>query len=291
MKSNFTFLSVAASLLLTSSLFAIEDAGEQTTLLVNQSTTDVVATSTSTNFASAGSSASLGTQGLFGDTITVVNIPMSYGITDNISIHAKIPLVRNTEVRNFTNGNLETKTGMGDISIAGSYNFGSVDQGGKSDLKLRYKTSTGGDFADGLGSGTENLTFTYDYKKSLASGFDLNGNFMYTMNSLSEDASGVEFGDSYLLMLAASHESWLIPQSTTSLKFTHSDSDDANVNGTTWQNAITLTDLWLEWQNKTWIPFTPVAFGIKVPLAVDVGPQTVAEKKYLFYLTIDAPFL
>ena len=298
MKSNFTFLSVAASLLLTSSLFAVtEDYGESTSLLVNQTASTVVSSTTKVNLDTANASASLGAQSLIGSNIKVINIPISYALTDGFAAHVNIPLVQNRAAID-TTGNFSTETGMGDISLAGSYNFGKVDGYGKSDIKVQYKSSTGGDLHDGLGSGSENITYSYAYFKS-SNGYDYNADFSYIMNSISDATffgNTLEYGDAYQLFLSASHASWIIPQSTTSLKLSYSDTSESTTTGTGIGgggdgNGLTSTDLWLEWKNTTWIPFTPIAFGLKIPLAQDTEANALAEKKYLFYLTIDSPFM
>jgi len=207
-------------------------------------------------------------QFVYSENVNILNIPLGMQIGSGFGIEAYIPII-----------DTKTDTGIGDISIGGNYNFGSVfDSTGLNITSLVYKTTTGDD-TKGLGSGKGAITLSHKIAKNLFDKYTLNGSLSYTLN---DDTVS---GDSYMVMAGASMPCLVSNQVRTSAKLTY-----FAVGENQYQfGEVNSADLWVQWDSSTLVNNLPLGFGVKIPL-LNEKDGADADKTVLFYLSVTSFF-
>ena len=207
-------------------------------------------------------------QFVYSENVNILNIPLGMKIGSGFGIEAYVPII-----------DTPNNTGIGDISIGGNYNFGSVlDSSGLNITSLVYKTTTG-DENKGLGSGKGAVTLSQKISKNLSDKLTLNGALSYTLN---DDTVS---GDSYMLMAGGSMPCLISDKVRTSAKLTYFAVAENQYNF----GEINSADLWLQWDSSKLVNNLPLGFGIKVPLLNEIDGND-ADKTLLFYLSVTSFF-
>ncbi|MEA2098573.1 MAG: hypothetical protein U9P72_00415 [Campylobacterota bacterium] len=271
---------ITLSLLVASmSLLAYEGHSENTDSQVYvQSQTvvnNIVADAPKTNFITSGKEFGAAAQYVNAGDVTILNIPLGMQVGFGFGVEVNIPLV---SVKNF--GWAQDKnTGIGDISVGGNYNFGSVlESTGLNITTVLYKTATG-DVDKGLGSDVDAISLTHKFSKSLNTKYTVNALLSYTLN---DDTVS---GDSYMLMGGASMPCLLSNKVTTSAKLTYFSVAENKYNF----GELTSADLWLQWDSDKLVNNLPLGFGVKLPLINEVDGND-KDKTVVFYLSMASFF-
>ena len=211
-------------------------------------------------------------QFVYSENVNILNIPLGMQIGSGFGIEAYVPII-----------DTPNDTGIGDISIGGNYNFGSVfDSTGVNITSLLYKTTTG-DETKGLGSGKGAVTLSHKIAKNLSEKYTLNGSLSYTLN---DDTIS---GDSYMAMIGASMPCLISNQVRTSAKLTYFAVEDYTNQWGWTSGEVNSADLWLQWDSTTLVNNLPLGFGVKIPLLNEMDGND-ADKTLLFYLSVTSFF-
>ncbi|QSZ41385.1 hypothetical protein GJV85_04445 [Sulfurimonas aquatica] len=241
--------------------------GEVQTVITNQAVVnEVLSTPTTVEAAEnvkIANTGSVGAQVVFSNKINIVNIPLAYSITDSIAVDVAVPFVQNS---------VNEKSGIGDVSVALSYNFSNViDTIGLNTTSLRYKSTSGGDALDGLGSGASAFTLSHAIVKSMGS-ILLHGSLLYTLNS--ENDIQARYGDAYNVMIGESHSCLLTDYLTTTTKLTYFHNDESTFGGNGRNDELTTADFYLEFSSAKILSSIPLAIGVKIPVIYEAGTAT-----------------
>ena len=207
-------------------------------------------------------------QFVYSENVNILNIPLGVKIGSGFGIEAYIPII-----------DTPNDTGIGDISIGGNYNFGSViDSSGLNITSLVYKTTTGDD-VKGLGSGKSAITLSHKLAKNLSDNFTFNGSLSYTFN---DDTIS---GDSYLVMAGGAMPCLISDKVRTSAKLTYFSVAENQYNF----GELNSADLWIQWDSSKLVNNLPLGFGVKIPLLNEINGND-ADKTLLFYLSVTSFF-
>lgn len=239
---------------------------------------NVVADAPKTNFITSGRSFGAAAQYVNAGDVTILNIPLAMKIASGFGLEINIPLVSVTDY----GWKKEDNTGLGDISIGGTYNFGSTNEStGLNITTLLYKTATG-DVVKGLGTDVDAISLTHKFSKNINSKYTANALVAYTLN---DDTVS---GDSYMLMAGASMPCLISDKVKTSAKLTYFSVAEHTQWG--WSSGeLTSADLWLQWDSSKIVKDIPLGFGIKIPLVNELDGKD-KDKTVLFYLSASSLF-
>lgn len=206
-------------------------------------------------------------QAIKNDNITVINIPYSMKIQDNLRVNFALPIV-----------STDDDTGLGDISIGSEYTFGDTSwESGKNTTKIRYKSTTGDD-KKALGSGESAFTLTHKMGKQLNNIYLVHGLISYTLNN-------GNYGNSYTLLGGVQKPCIFNDKIDTNIKLSYfSSAETANLNDET-----TNIDLMAEFTSDKLVEGIPLGFGLKIPVSSEIGNNN-AEKNTLIYFSASKSF-
>jgi len=212
-------------------------------------------------------SKSASVQAIKNDDISIVNIPYSMEIQDNLKVSFALPIV-----------STDDDTGLGDISIGSEYTFGDTSWGfGQNSTKIRYK-STAGDEKKGLGSGESAFTLTHKIGKQLNDIYLVHGLLSYTFNN-------GNYGNSYTLVGGVQKPCIFNDKIDTNIKLSYfSSGETANLNDET-----TNIDVMAEFTSDKLVEGIPLGFGLKIPVSSEIGNND-ADKNTLIYFSASKSF-
>jgi hypothetical protein len=269
---------IALSLIVTSvSLLAYNEYvghGETTDskiLIENQTVVNnIVADTPKTNFITSGKNYGAAAQVIYGDEVSILNIPLGMRIGYGFGVEASIPLVDNSN---------SSESGIGDVSIGGNYYFGGLfESTGQNITSLLYKTTTG-DETKGLGTGVDAISLSHSFTKNIGDKYTANALLSYTIN---DDTVS---GDSYMAMVGGSMPCLVSDKVTTSAKLTYFNIAENQYNF----GELSSADLWIQWDSTKLVNNLPLGFGVKVPLLNEVDGISI-DKTLLFYLSVASFF-
>ena len=236
-----------------------------------------------------------GAQYLYSSNDTqIFNIPLGIGIGYGVGVEANIPVVF-TKGIDWTTGQKESYSGLGDISAGLNYHFGIPASSGLSIITLLYKSTTG-DEKKYLGSGADAYSLSYKYLKRVGGKYTLHLLGSYTLNNdfTNQFGSNIDYGDSYMAVIGGSMPCLLSDKVTTSAKLTYF---HANENKVTYSGGggytygeTDITDLWIQWDSTKILSGLPLGFGVKIPLQHSVKNAPNPDKKFSFYLSASGLF-
>jgi len=203
-----------------------------------------------------------------GDNVNLFNVSVRHNFNANVGVDFKLPVVMSEGDYGMESWD---ETGIGDISVAANYHFGTpASEYGTNITTLRYKSTTGDD-EKYVGSGEGAFTLSHKIAKDLQNGFSFHGLASYTLND-------GEVEDSMLFMVGTSHQCLLSDKAVTNAKFTYFDDGDT-----------TVADIWLEWNSDKVFAGIPVGAGIKIPI-IDEYMDYDGTKAVMVYLSTSGFF-
>lgn len=233
---------------------------------------DVIGSTNKIDFINSNQDMGVSGQFISAGDISILNIPLSYSLDEEYSLELTTPVISSK-----SNVSGDTLTGIGDISLGGSYYFGKPsDKKGSNITTLTYKSTTGAE-EKALGSYTSSLTISQRVTKDINDKMQVNGFASYTLDNSA---------DSTLFMIGGSHPCLLSDKVTTSAKITYLHIDSAS---SVFYTAVESVDLWLGWSSNKLVVNTPLGFGLKLPIINEKGGDS-KDKTVLFYLSASSFF-